>query len=419
MVRLSLQSALRRGRTRPLRTLLTLLQLLLGALAMTVALSAYLGTPQVAVGGGERFDLVAGSREAEGSSSSYSLFSEGRLGELRALTPDVATLALYESAFSPRVALDGRLFQFRGAAVVSPEYFGLEGVAPTRGALFSRLEQGEAVMLISDASARILFGDEDPIGRELLMMPEPGAAPPGEAAPPPTPFRVVGTFADAEGGSEAFFQEPVYLPIWRSGAGEPLEAQASTLSVLAKPGRGAAAREQVLAAARQVFADDLREWGRAEGSDFYIEEPGERFGMPGNVVNPIVLLFGLFGIVALVAGAIGIFSIMVVDVVERGHEIGLRRALGATRARIGAELVSEAALLAALGGALGTALTAAVIPLLAAGVGDTLFFDVRLEWQPLAALLVVALVVVVSALLSLFPALQAARLKPVQALSEV
>ena len=127
-------------------------------------------------------------------------------------------------------------------------------------------------------------------------------------------------------------------------------------------------------------------------------------------------MFGLFGIVALIVGSIGIFSIMVVDALERERDIGIKRALGATRGSVVRELTLEATLLSGLGGLVGVLLAALVIPLLARQVGSNLFWSIDLRWQPLAGLLVVGVTLLLGLVLGIFPALRAGRTNPVQAL---
>src|SRR5205823_12731765 len=75
-------------------------------------------------------------------------------------------------------------------------------------------------------------------------------------------------------------------------------------------------------------------------------------------------LNGLFlglGAVALLVGAIGVANIMVISVLERRSEIGLRRALGATRGHIRIQFLSEAVLLSLVGGSIGVAAGAAAV----------------------------------------------------------
>ena len=190
-----------------------------------------------------------------------------------------------------------------------------------------------------------------------------------------------------------------------------------TLSVLAKEGRGDEARAQIISAARQVFASRLRDWDVEEGKDFYIRELGESdFGPNPNLLDPTVVMFGLFGIVALIVGSIGIFSIMVVDALERERDIGIKRALGATRGSVVRELTLEATLLSGLGGLVGVLLAALLIPLLARQVGSNLFWNIDLRWQPLAGLLVVGVTLLLGLVLGIFPAWRAGRTNPVQAL---
>ena len=127
-------------------------------------------------------------------------------------------------------------------------------------------------------------------------------------------------------------------------------------------------------------------------------------------------LNGLFlglGAVALLAGAVGVANIMIISVLERRSEIGLRRALGATRGQIRGQFLSEAILLALLGGAVGVAL----------GIASTAVYAYTRGWAtviPTGAWVGGILASLsIGALAGLIPAIRAARLSPTQALWSV
>ena len=121
-------------------------------------------------------------------------------------------------------------------------------------------------------------------------------------------------------------------------------------------------------------------------------------------------LFAGLGAVALLVGGIGIANVMVIAVLERRQEIGLRRALGAARRHIAAQFLTEAVLLGLLGGAAGAAGGAALTAIVAWARHWTLLIPP----QALPGGLLTA--VAIAALAGLYPAVRAARLSPAEAL---
>jgi putative ABC transport system permease protein len=124
------------------------------------------------------------------------------------------------------------------------------------------------------------------------------------------------------------------------------------------------------------------------------------------------LFLGL-GAVALLVGAVGVANIMVISVLERRSEIGLRRALGATRGQIRAQFLSEAILLALGGGAVGIAAGALATAIYAATKGWTIVVPTIAWAGGFGAALMIG------AVAGLVPALRAARLSPTEALRTV
>jgi putative ABC transport system permease protein len=124
-------------------------------------------------------------------------------------------------------------------------------------------------------------------------------------------------------------------------------------------------------------------------------------------------LNGLFlglGAVALLVGAVGVANIMVISVLERRSEIGLRRALGATKGHIRTQFLAEAILLALAGGAVGVAAGAAATAIYATTKGWATVIPAAAWAGGLSAALLIG------AAAGLLPALRAARLSPTQAL---
>jgi putative ABC transport system permease protein len=124
------------------------------------------------------------------------------------------------------------------------------------------------------------------------------------------------------------------------------------------------------------------------------------------------LFLGL-GAVALLVGAIGVANIMIISVLERRSEIGLRRALGATRGQIRAQFLAEAIMLSLSGGTTGVILGAAAVTAYARTHAEAVVIPAAAWAGGLAA------AIIIGAIAGLLPAIRAARLSPTQALWSV
>jgi putative ABC transport system permease protein len=148
----------------------------------------------------------------------------------------------------------------------------------------------------------------------------------------------------------------------------------------------------------------------AAPQDVQVTNPADALTARADASAAFQGLFLGLGAVALLVGGIGIANVMVISVLERRGEIGLRRSLGARRAHIAAQFVTEAALLAASGGAAGA---------VAGGFVTTVYATAR-HWSavvPVPVLLAaVAIALAVGVLAGVYPALRAARLAPAEAL---
>lgn len=144
-----------------------------------------------------------------------------------------------------------------------------------------------------------------------------------------------------------------------------------------------------------------------------VSRPSDAIAAKAAASSAFTSLFLALGAVALLVGGVGIANVMVISVLERRSEIGLRRALGATRAHIGVQFLAEALLLSAAGG-LGGALLGALVT---AGYDLIRGWDVLVPYPGMVGGLVAA--VFIGAVAGLYPAVRASRLSPTEALRTV
>ncbi|HLX20247.1 MAG TPA: ABC transporter permease [Gaiellaceae bacterium] len=144
-----------------------------------------------------------------------------------------------------------------------------------------------------------------------------------------------------------------------------------------------------------------------------VSQPSAALTARADAQGALNSLFLGLGAVSLLVGAVGVANIMLIGVLERRSEIGLRRSLGATKRNIRTQFLSEAILLAVIGGAVGVS----------AGVIATVIYAITKHWQisiPTTAWAGgLAAAILIGAIAGLLPAIRAARLSPTEALRTV
>lgn len=148
------------------------------------------------------------------------------------------------------------------------------------------------------------------------------------------------------------------------------------------------------------------------------EAPNEvKVSQPSDVLTARAAAAGAFdslflglGVVALIVGAVGVANIMIISVLERRSEIGLRRALGATKGQIRSQFLTESILLAVIGGVVGVLAGVAATAVYASVKGWAVVIPVEAWTGGIASALLIG------ALAGVMPAIRASRMPPTEAL---
>ena len=255
------------------------------------------------------------------------------------------------------------------------------------------------VIVINTVAKERLFGESDAIGKEVILSSNQGGNRGG-------PFRVIGVYKDnasfLSGGEQPKFVTSIYALERRLGA------SMRWVSLIVKPTGTAPqdlAIDEVTAALRAVRG--LRP-GRE--SNFAVLTQEKLLDVYNKIFGLFFLVMIALSSVGLLVGGVGVVAIMMISVTERTREIGVRKALGATRMVILWQFLVEAITLTGTGAAIGLALGWAV------SVMVRNWSPIEASVPPLAVVAALASSAITGIVFGMLPALRASRLDPVAAL---
>jgi putative ABC transport system permease protein len=263
---------------------------------------------------------------------------------------------------------------------------------PGRNFTANEAQAGDRVVIVNEEMAKQLFGESDPIDKVVTLGDE--------------PFQVLGVYhykASFLGGGDS---PKAIIPI--ETARKHLDASFNDMGVSVIPGTGftrAQTIDDVIAAMRGRHA--LRP---GADNNFAIITQDQLFDIYNKVFGAFFLVMVVLSGVGLIVGGVGVIAIMMISVTERTREIGVRKALGATRGTILWQFLVEAVTLTGIGAVIGLVLGAVVAFMIKS------MTPVAASVPPLAIVAALLSSCLTGVLFGLLPAAKAAKLDPVTAL---
>jgi putative ABC transport system permease protein len=385
----------------PMRTGLSVLGVVLGVAAVIAMMSVSEGAGREALRQMELLGLdnvVVRARVLPPDQPQGPGLSAGDAERLRRLVPMVAAAAPLVERFHP---LSGpRRTALAPVLGVTHEYAAALRLAAASGRLLAPLDVAQRARraVLGTTLARELFGSRPPLGEVVRVAAE--------------PYRVIGVLAERGGDARAIgsiaardLDRAALVPLsalsGRAPDWDPSQPVDEVWLHLADAGRvldlGKVAERALMALHRGV-------------ADFELVVPRELLNQRLRTQRTFAIVVGSVAALSLLVGGIGIMNIMLASVLERTHEIGVRRTVGARRRDITLQFLTEALLMTLTGGVAGLLL----------GAGGAFAITAYAGWQTRVSLLAVALALAVATAVGLgfgiYPARRAARLDPAEAM---
>ena len=391
---LSLKMALRSIGANKLRAVLTMLGIIIGVMALVVLVSLV--------------DSATNSITSEVSSLGSSLLTvrvsddKGvpiKLQDLEAWVdtePSIAAMAPYAtSTATGKFGKESADFNVYG---VTQDEYKIQSMQLTMGRFIaaSDVKNNNRVCVIPEGTAEDLIGYKDCLGREISLN--------------GIKYTVIGVLEDEEeslatilsGGMKTAYIPYTSLMRLSTDNGSSI----STFYIGASEG-------YTLDQAEEVMKNLLMERFNQDEDAFSISSQNMIEEAMGRISNFLNILLGGIAAISLIVGGIGIMNIMLVTVTERTREIGIRKAIGASRRTILVQFLIEAVVLCMLGCALGIFVSWGILQIISA---ITVSASISFRLNGRVVVLSVLFCFLIGVVFGLYPANKAAKMKPIDAL---
>jgi len=338
--------------------------------------------PGSQVRGGRRFGM--GSRTTLDADDAYAI--ERQCSAVALASPVVRTSA---------PVIYGNMNWTTTVYGVTKEYFSVREWNIQRGELLSTGDNrgSTKVCLVGVEVAKNLFGEDDPVGRIIRIK--------------KIPFTIIGLLEERGQSMMGVSQDDVvFVPL--TAAQKRLIGITHVHFIFAS-----ALNSELMETAQIQIENLLRQRHKirpGKDDDFFVRNSADIVEAGSAITTALTLLLGGIASVSLIVGGIGIMNIMLVSVVERTREIGIRMAVGARGRDILRQFLIEAVVLSLTGGILGILL----------GIGVSAVIANVADWPTYISIFSVFIAFIFSAAVGIFfgfyPALKASRLDPIDAL---
>ena len=391
---LSFVMALRSIGANKLRAVLTMLGIIIGVMALVVLVSLVSGATasvtKAVAGLGSNMLTVGVSDECD------SHVTLETIDEWMDSQQDLGKISPY--AMDGAVARYGRTTEGVSLCGTTADYYDIQALQLSIGRWITRSDVANHnyICVLNETAAVELVGYVDCVGEEIMLN--------------TVPYTVVGVLQNNEDNLTSFIAAgsmTVYLPYTSLvRLSNTVTDRISSFYVMAPEGSN---MEKTQSAMEKILMERFRH----DADAFEIQSQNVLEDTMNSITSVLSILLGGIAAISLVVGGIGIMNIMLVTVTERTREIGIRKAIGASRSTILTQFLMEAVVLCMLGCCLGIFLSWAILQLVTTVV-SSLDMSFGLDWG--VVMVAVVFCFLIGVIFGLYPANKAARMKPIDAL---